>query len=115
MGEACGTCRNCIEAENFIAAIGVGDADGGAAAAIGVAGDAFMRDVEMIAVAVEQTPGRVGRRMRLRIGIATIVGEFGHPSRPFTLSNGGRAAFVMMPPACHGDSFIVNREQCSIY
>ena len=57
------------------AAVRMGDAHRRAARAIGVAGDAFVRDVEVLAIAVEQLPqrGRIG--MRLGIGIARIVGQ----------------------------------------
>src|SRR3546814_6633997 len=43
-----------IEAENFVTAVAVRDAHRSAARAIGVARDAFMRDVEELAIAVEQ-------------------------------------------------------------
>ena len=59
-------------------AVGMGDAHGGAARAIGVAGDAFMGDVEMLAVAVEQLPRRSRIGMRQCVGIAGVVSQLGH-------------------------------------
>ena len=54
-------------------AVGMGDAHGGAARAIGVAVDAFVRDVEVLAVAVEQLPQRLRIGMRLGICVATCI------------------------------------------
>ncbi len=54
------------------------DPHGSAAIALGMAGDAFMRDIEMFAVTIEQLPQAIHIGMGLRVGIAGEVCESCH-------------------------------------
>ena len=75
--------RNYIEAQNFIRtgtvwAVGVCNTHRRPARAVGMAGDAFVRDVQVVAVTIEQVPQRRRRGVGLGIGIARKVGQLGH-------------------------------------
>ena len=53
--------------------------------------DALVRDVEPLALAVEQLPQLVGREMLLRVGVRRVVGERGHGRTGGTaFANGAR-------------------------
>jgi hypothetical protein len=74
-----------VEAEDLVASLavafrGVRDPHRRPARAIGVAGDALVGDVELVAVTVEQLPQRVARGVALRVGIAHILGQPDHRS-----------------------------------
>ena len=73
-----GTSGNRVEAQDLVMPIGMRDPHRGAARAVGMPGDAFVRDVEVVAIAVEQVPQRLARGMGLRVGIAGIVGQLRH-------------------------------------
>ncbi len=78
VGELRRTGGDLVEAQEFVMPISMGDPHRGAARAIGMAGDAFVGDVEVLTVAIEQVPQRGPAGMRLGIGIAGVVGESGH-------------------------------------
>ena len=76
---------NLVKAQNLVNrdAVGIrgmGDPHRRATRAVSVAGNRFVRDVEMFPVAVKQVPQRIGRRPRLRIGIAGKICESRHGS-----------------------------------
>ena len=54
------------------------DADGNAMPVVGVTVDAFVRDVQMLAVTIEQVPKASRCKLALRISIAGEVGEQRH-------------------------------------
>jgi hypothetical protein len=58
----------------------MGNAHCRAAAAIGMASDAFVRDVQMLAIAVEERPQCIGICVCLSIREARILGKLGHRS-----------------------------------
>ena len=71
--------RDVGEGEQLVAAVGVRE-DHRGPVAVDVPVDAFVRDVERVAVAVEQLPQLVRRPVRLGIGVGRVFGEFGHGS-----------------------------------
>ena len=56
----------------------MGDSDGDAMRIGGVTIDAFVRDVQPLAIAVEQVPKPRGREVSLSVGIACVVGQQRH-------------------------------------
>ena len=54
--------RYLVEGQRFVGAAGVSDADGDAPGPVRVAVDALMRNVEVLAVTIEQIPERRRRR-----------------------------------------------------
>ena len=99
---------------------GMSDADRRAPRTVGVAGDALVRNVEMLAVTVEQFPQRRRTGVGLRVRIARVFGEFRHPQ--FRLRSARRASgstrspnFLFWHVQLHIRLAVVNIECYSIY
>jgi hypothetical protein len=76
--KARGTGGDVVEAQNFVAAVGMRDAHRGATRSICVARDALVRNVQVSAVAAEQLPQRCRVGELLGICVARVFGEFRH-------------------------------------
>ena len=78
--EARGVLGDLAVAQDLVAAVGLDD-DDGRPIAVDMPVDAFVRDVQPLAVAVEQLPQPGGREMRLGIGVARVGREARHGGR----------------------------------
>ena len=58
MREARGAGGDVVEAQELVGPVGMGNAHRGAAGAIGVTADAFVGNVQMLAITVEELPQR---------------------------------------------------------
>ena len=63
------------EGEVLVAAVGMGDAHRDTSGHVGVPIDAFMRDVQPVAIAIEQVPQLAGREVLLGVGMAGQVSQ----------------------------------------
>jgi hypothetical protein len=92
MCEARGALGDRVETQALVCAAGMRDADRDAAGAVGVTDDAFLRDVEVLAIAVEQGPARLRVGMRLSVSVQLVVGEFRLAGRTITACRSRRPA-----------------------
>ena len=83
-GEPVGTARRFVgdgsEADRLVMPVGMRDADRDAVRISRMPVDAFVRDVQPLAIAVEQFPQPRGCEVALRIRIAGVIGEQRHAS-----------------------------------
>jgi hypothetical protein len=69
VSEARGTGGDLIECQELVSSVSMGDAHRGATRSIGVADDALVGDIEIIAIAVEELPkgARIGKFPGIRV------------------------------------------------
>ena len=77
VGEPRRRIRQLAKTQDLIASVGMGDDDGRVRLA-GMPVDAFVRDVQTLAIAVEQLPQLGGGKMRLGIRKARVLRQAGH-------------------------------------
>src|SRR5439155_15148904 len=79
VSEARGPLGQVVKAQDFVATIGMGYADGNPPGPR-IAVDALVSDVQRLAVAVEERPQRRGRKVAVGVSVGRVVREPGHGS-----------------------------------